>query len=118
VLAVSPVIDLDQALRFGQIPLRASSFGPWWDETRRLKPANLDAIEAAMRDLSLDPLRRPRPQQGAVDALLVRELTALLLAPRPPDEAARTLAGEGNALLARPRAPEPPSPRAPEPPST
>jgi ABC-type glycerol-3-phosphate transport system substrate-binding protein len=101
VLAVSPAIDLDQALRFGQLPLRMSSFGPWRDQTRLRKPANLQPLEGALRDLSLDPLRRPHPQHGAVDVLLQRELAALLLEAKPADEVARTLAAEGNAQLAR-----------------
>jgi ABC-type glycerol-3-phosphate transport system substrate-binding protein len=101
VLAVSPEIDLDQARRFGQLPLRSSSLGPWREETRRLRPANLEPIEGALRDLSFDPLHRPHPQQAAVDGLFQRELAALLLEAKPSDEVARTLAAEGNALLAR-----------------
>jgi multiple sugar transport system substrate-binding protein len=99
-LAVSPEIDLDQAIRFGQLPLRASSLDGWREETRRRRPANLAPIEATLRDMRLEPLRRPHPQSAAVDALLQRELTELLLASKPADEVARTLAVEGNALLA------------------
>jgi hypothetical protein len=45
--------------------------------------------------------RPTEPDTAAVDALLVREMTALLLAAKPADEVARTLAAEGYALLAR-----------------
>jgi len=101
VLAISPAIDLEQAVAFGQLPLRRAVLPAWREETRRLRPANLDLLEGPLRDLSLDPLRRPHPQSAALDALLVREVTALLLAAKPAAEVARTLAAEGNALLVR-----------------
>jgi hypothetical protein len=66
---------------------------------RSQRPANLDLIENTLRDLSLDALRRPNPQQGAVDDLLQREVTALLLEAKPADLVAHTLATDGNALL-------------------
>ena len=99
VLAGSPAMDLDQAVRFGLLPLRRSSLPAWRERMRPQRPANLDLIETTLRDLSLDALRRPNPQQGAVDDLLQREVTALLLEAKPADLVAHTLATEGNALL-------------------
>jgi multiple sugar transport system substrate-binding protein len=98
--AVSPAVDLAQAVRFGQLPLRRASLPAWRAQTRPLRPGNLDLIEATLGELSLDALRRPHPRQGAVDALLQRELAALLLESKPADLVAQTLASEGDALLA------------------
>jgi multiple sugar transport system substrate-binding protein len=100
VQAVGPALDLAQAVRFGQLPLRRGSLPAWRAQMRPLRPTNLDLIEAALGELSLDALRRPHPQQAAVDALLPREVAALLLESKPADLVAQTLATEGNALLA------------------
>jgi multiple sugar transport system substrate-binding protein len=100
IASLSPEVDLDQAVAFGQLPLRRSSLAPWREQMRGRRPANLQLAEAVLEDLRLQPLYRPHPNLGVVEDLLTREVTALLLANKEPQQVVAALASEGNRLLA------------------
>jgi multiple sugar transport system substrate-binding protein len=96
---LSPEMDVERASTSGAVVLRQSAMPAWRERMAAQKPRNLNLIEATVRSLSLEPLRRPHPRLPEVDAILNREIAALLLDGEPPEQMAKTLATEGNALL-------------------
>jgi ABC-type glycerol-3-phosphate transport system substrate-binding protein len=98
-VALSPEADLEIASGFGSVVLRQSGIPAWRERMKSQRPNNLDLIEETAKGLSLEPLSKPHPQIGQVEAILKREMDALLLDSKPPEEVTRTIASEGNALL-------------------
>ena len=94
-----PEIDAERAFGFGAMVVRPSALPAWRERMATQKPKNLDLIEATVKTLSLPPLRKPHPALPDVDKVLLREITALLHDGKPAEQAASTVASEGNALL-------------------
>ncbi len=101
-VTLSPEVELDLALGFGSMALRQSNLAVWRQQMRERspRPQNLDLFEQTARSMRLDPLRRMTPQLPQVDALYQREVEALLVEGKPPDQVVKTVATEGSALLA------------------
>ncbi len=99
--ALSPEMDVEIAVSFGSMVLRQSAVPAWRQRMATQKPHNLGLIEETVKALSLEPMRRPHPQLPEVDKILNREIAALLLDGKPPDQVVQTIATEGNALLSQ-----------------
>jgi multiple sugar transport system substrate-binding protein len=99
-VSLSPDADVERASSLGLVTLRPTQFPAWRRRMEAKKPRNIGLIELAARALTVTPLQRPHPQAPAVERLLAREMGALLLDGKSPDQVADTLATEGNRLLA------------------
>src|SRR5205814_9426649 len=96
---LSPEQDLEGAASSGVMVLRQSNVAAWRTRMGTQKPRNLSLIEETVKNLSLEPLRRQHPQLPEVDKVFQREIGNLLLDGEPPEQAVKTIATEGNALL-------------------
>ena len=69
-VALSSEADLEIASGFGSVVLRQSGIPAWRERMKAQRPSNLDLIEETAKGLSLEPLSKPHPQLGQVEAIL------------------------------------------------